>query len=128
MPTFDFANVLRKLLAAAISAAASPVTAVLAAAALLSTFLEDILTFFNDSLELPSFSLPTIPASYDSDFLKLIFYAIHFDLVVDFLNMVLGFVSAALEFGVQFIISLTAVLVCVGVYRVVRSQLKDVVG
>lgn len=128
MPTFDFANVVRKLIAAAVSAAASPVTGVLAAASLLAIFLEDILTFFNDTIKLPSFSLPSIPSEYDSDFLRLIFYAIKFDLVKDFVNLVLSFISSCLAFGVKFIVSLLAVLVLVGVYRVIRKQLKDVVG
>lgn len=128
MPTFDFANVLRKLLSAAVSAAASPVTAVLAGAALLSAFLDDIIQFFTDDFSLPTFEFPSISLYDGSDLLSLCLYAVNFDLAADFIDCVLTFVSAALSFGVKFFISLNAVLIAVGVYRVVRRQLKDVVG
>ena len=129
MPTFDFANVLRKLLAAAISAAASPVTAVLAGAALLSNFLDDILKFFNEDFHLPSFSLPQIPAAVaDHELLNLFLYSVNFDSCASFLNVVFSFISSLFSFAVSFFVSLNAILISVGVYRVIRSQLKDVVG
>ena len=129
MPTFDFANVLRKLLAAAISATASPVTAVLAGAALLSAFLDDILRFFNEDLKLPSLSIPNIPSAVaDNELLNLFLYAVDFDSCVSFLNLVFGFISSFFSFAVSFFVSVNAILIAVGVYRVIRSQLKDVVG
>ena len=128
MPTFDFANVLRKLLAAAVSAAASPVTAVLAGAALLSAFLDDIIQFFTDDFSLPTFQFPSINLGGGSDILSILLYAVNFDLAADYIDCVLRFVSSVLAFGVKFFISLNAILVSVGVYRVVRRQLKDVVG
>ena len=129
MPTFDFANVLRKLLAAAISAAASPVTAVLAGATLLSAFLDDILKFFNDDFFLPSLSLPEIPGAVaDNELLNLFLYAVNFDSCATFLNLVFNFISSLFSFAVSFFVSVNAILIAVGVYRVIRSQLKDVVG
>ena len=129
MPTFDFANVLRKLLAAAISAAASPVTAVLAGATLLSAFLDDILKFFNDDFSLPTLSLPEIPGAVaDNELLNLFLYAVNFDSCANFLNLVFNFISSLFSFAVSFFVSVNAILIAVGVYRVIRSQLKDVVG
>lgn len=129
MPTFDFANIFRKLLAAAVSVVASPVTAVLAAAALIAPFFEDIITFFNDDFSLPQIDFPEIVVPYDgSPFYQMLLYAVNSEMAIDFLNTIINWVKAALNFGIEFFVSLISVLCLVGIYKVVRRQLKDTVG
>lgn len=129
MPTFDFFNVARKLVAAAVSAAASPITVVLSAAVLLTGFFKRILDFFTVDLSLPTISLSGIDMpDYAQPYLSLFFYAVNADLCVDFLNSIIKFFDKFITFGVSFIASLFAVIVSVGIYRTVRANLKDMIG
>lgn len=129
MPTFDFGNIIRKLLAAAVSVVASPVTAVLAAAAVVAPFFEDIISFFNDEFNLPQIDCPEIVIPSDgSPFYQMLLYAVNSEMAIDFLNTIIDWVQSAINFGIEFFISLFSVICVVGVYRVLRRQLKDTVG
>lgn len=129
MPTFDFGNIVRKLLAAAVSVVASPVTAVLAAAVAIAPFFQDILNFFNDDFSLPEISFPKIVVPSDgSSFYQMLLYAVNSEMAINFLNTVIDWVQAAINFGIEFFISLFTVICIVGIYRVIRRQLKDTVG
>ena len=130
MPTFDFSNILRKIVAAAVSVAASPITAVLAGATILATFADEIVSFFSSDFSWPAFSLSSLPnlTQESNEILSLVLYAVDFDKVISFVDSVCSFFSGLLSFGVKFISSLLLVLVTVGAYKVVRKQLKDAFG
>lgn len=129
MPTFDFINFVRKIVAGAISAAASPITAVLAGAGLLATFLDDIVDFFSDDFQIPTIAFEGFDFPQDCEqFVKVFLYAIDFDTLQKIVNWVVGFVYSLIDFSLRYIVSLVGVLCAVGVYRVVRKQLKDVLG
>lgn len=117
------------MLATAVSVVASPVTAVLAAAAVVAPFFEDIISFFNDEFNLPQIDFPKIVIPSDgSSFYQMLLYAVNSDMAIDFLNTIIDWVQASINFGIEFFISLFSVICVVGVYRVLRRQLKDTVG
>ena len=128
MPTFDFINLVRKVVSTAVSAVASPTTAVLAGSALLATFLGEILSLFDLSLPQSLYSYGFNYPEGCEQYAKVFLYAIRFDFLLQLLNWVLGFFSSLVGYVLKFFISLITILVSVGVYRVIRSQLKDLIG
>lgn len=128
MPTFDFFNVVRKIVSTALNAAFSPVTIVLGAAALITTCFESIIQFFNDDFNLPSIQIPSLSLGESSDLVNFLLYAVNFDTALTFINSTLSFVSSFIDFFVTFMVSLLGVLISVGSYKLVRRQIRDTVG
>ena len=129
MPTFDFINFVRKIVAGAVSAVASPITAVLAGAGLLATFLDEIVSFFSDDFEIPTIAFEGFDFPQDCEqFVRVFLYAIDFDTLHSIINWVVVIAYSLIGFSLRYIVSLVGILCAVGVYRVVRKQLKDVMG
>lgn len=126
MPTFDFINIIRKIIQAAISTVCSPVGGVLAASALLMTLLSTFTDFFT-SFSFPSFSI-NLNFDTTSDLLQLLFYCVNVDLLVQILSSFFSIVTTIITFSCEFVISLAGVLLVVGAYKVVRQNLKDFVS
>lgn len=129
MPTFDFANVIRRLVSAALSAVASPITAVLAISSAITLLFDDIIKFFGEDLTLPQLSFEPLSLTDSADSLLRVFlYAVDFNTLVEIVNFILGFFQKFIIFSCSFVVSFIGVVVAVGAVKVVRKQLKDVMG
>ena len=129
MPTFDFGNIVRKIVSAAITAAASPIASTIAIAALLTPFVDDIMEFFVKDFDLPSFSVPSIPLPNGSSQLaSLLLYSINFDLAISICNSILSFLVGVVNLANQFLLSVLSVIVVSSSYKILRKTLRDYVG
>lgn len=123
MPTFDFSNVVKKLISVAVSVTASPVVWVIAAGTALSLSVGFLTTWW-DSISVPSIDAVTT-FSFDSDLLRVLMYAINSDMLVSIINWITNTIVNTINFLIQFSISLFVVLLTVGITSVIRKSLKD---
>lgn len=123
MPTFDFSNIIKKLVSTAIQVSCSPVTWVLAAATALSVSVSYLTDWFN-SITIPQLSVDN-SLIFNSDILKLLLYLVNFDTLLDILISIVNFITSAINFLIRFVISLFSVLIPVIVQSVIRKSLKD---
>lgn len=123
MPTFDFSNIIKKIVSVGISAVASPVVWVLAAAGTLSAAVGYYTTWF-DSISVPSVESIT-SFNFDSQILQVLMYAVNADFLATIITWVFNTVINTINFLIQFLCSMLVVLLGVGVASVIRKSLKD---
>lgn len=125
MPTFDFANIINKIVRTAVSAVANPVVILTAFAAAFTAALTVYVKFFTD-LSLPRVEFFSLNfSSFDSDWLSFICYLVDYETlssIFDFvLQVALGFIPVCLTFFVS-------LFTFYWVYRcamTIRAALKD---
>lgn len=122
MPTFDFANIIRKVVSVAITVACNPVTIVIAAAGIIAGLLAD----FGQAYALPTISVPENIGWVDSSgLLELVLYCINYSALVSIINFTFSSVVTIINFSLRFAAGLLTVVTMVAAYRAVRSKIKD---
>lgn len=120
MPTFDFGNILRKLVGGAVTALASPYAAALAGA----LAMDAIFVALVGDIKIPSWSAPTA-VSFESDLLQVLLYCVNYDLIATAIRNICEFGASVCELLIHTVLGLGGAVVGWGVYRVVRAQIKD---
>ena len=123
MPTFDFANILRKIVTVSLAVALNPLTAVLSVAGVLTA----LLSWFDSNISIPDIGrIPEVINLYDSTgLLELLLYCVNWPLLQTHLNWCLEFLRLCLGYFLTYCSSLFFVLVSVGVFKVVRRKVRD---
>lgn len=126
MPTFDFANILRKIVTVSLSVALNPLTAVLSVAGVLTA----LLSWFDANVSIPDIvQVPEVIHVNDSSgLLELLLYCVNWPLLHSHLNWCLEFLRLSLGYFLTYCSSLFFVLVSVGIFKVVRRKVRDFVS
>lgn len=126
MPTFDFANILRKIVTVSLSVALNPLTAVLSVAGVLTA----LLSWFDANVSIPDIGqVPEVIHVNDSSgLLELLLYCVNWPLLYSHLNWCLEFLRLSLGFFLTYCSSLFFVLVSIGIFKVVRRKVRDFVS
>lgn len=126
MPTFDFANILRKIVTVSLSVALNPLTAVLSVAGVLTA----LLSWFDANVSIPDIvQVPEVINVYDSSgLLELLLYCVNWPLLHSHLNWCLEFLRLSLGYFLTYCSSLFFVLVSIGIFKVVRRKVRDFVS
>lgn len=126
MPTFDFANILRKIVTVSLSVALNPLTAVLSVAGVLTA----LLSWFDANVSIPDIvQVPEVINVYDSTgLLELLLYCVNWPLLHSHLNWCLEFLRLSLGYFLTYCSSLFFVLVSIGIFKVVRRKVRDFVS
>lgn len=120
MPTFDFGNILRKLVGGAVTALASPYAAALAGALAMDAIFVSLV----GNVKIPSWNAPTA-VSFQSDLLQVMLYCVNYDLIANAIRYICDFGASVCELLIHTVLALGGAVVGWGVYRVVRAQIKD---
>lgn len=126
MPTFDFSNIVKKIISLAVQASCSPIVVVLASATVIHSIVGNFTQWFSSisiSNLLSKYQLST--EIFQSDLLSLFLYAIAWDETAEVINFVLSAFGSLLDFIITFSISLVGALIPLGVALVLRKSLKD---
>ena len=126
MPTFDFANILRKIVTVSLSVALNPLTAVLSVAGVLTA----LLSWFDANVSIPDIvQVPEVIHVNDSTgLLELLLYCVNWPLLHSHLNWCLEFLRLSLGYFLTYCSSLFFVLVSIGIFKVVRRKVRDFVS
>ena len=126
MPTFDFANILRKIVTASLAVALNPLTAVLSVAGTLTA----LLIYFEANVSIPDIvQVPEVINIYDTTgLLDLLLYCVNWPLLHTHLAWCLNFLRLCLGYFLTYCSSLLFVLVSVGIFKVVRRKIRDFVS
>lgn len=126
MPTFDFANILRKIVTVSLSVALNPLTAVLSVAGVLTA----LLSWFDANVSIPDIvQVPEVIHVNDSSgLLELLLYCVNWPLLHSHLNWCLEFLRLSLGYFLTYCSSLFFVLVSIGIFKVVRRKVRDFVS
>lgn len=124
MPTFDFSNILRKIVTVSLAVALNPITAVLSVAGVLTA----LLSWFDSNISIPDIGhIPEVINLYDSTgLLELLLYCVNWPLLHTHLNWCLEFLRLCLGYFLTYCSSLFFVLVSVGLFKVVRRKVRDI--
>lgn len=126
MPTFDFSNIINKLLRASLLLVANPITTILSVSLILTTLIDNITDWF-DVISLDNI-MPSISYIYDSDITGLLLYAIAWDKFVEVYQFIGKFIAETFEFTIKYFITTTSILITVGVTKIMRTALKSFFG
>ena len=126
MPTFDFANILRKIVTASLAVALNPLTAVLSVAGVVTS----LLIYFEANVSIPDIvQVPEVINIYDTTgLLDLLLYCVNWPLLHTHLAWCLNFLRLCLGYFLTYCSSLLFVLVSVGIFKVVRRKIRDFVS
>lgn len=126
MPTFDFSNILRKIVTVSLSVALNPLTAVLSVAGVLTA----LLSWFDANVSIPDIvQVPEVIHVNDSSgLLELLLYCVNWPLLHSHLNWCLEFLRLSLGYFLTYCSSLFFVLVSIGIFKVVRRKVRDFVS
>ena len=125
MPTFDFANIINKIVRTVVSAVANPVVILTAFAAAVTAALTVYVKFFTD-LSLPSVEVFNFNfSSFDSDWLKFFCYLVDYETFVSIFGFVLQVAFNFIPVCLTFFISLFALYWVFKCAKTVRAALKD---
>ena len=126
MPTFDFANILRKIVSVTISVAFSPLTIVVTAATVVPSLLSEWVSVFDlpDWFKVPS----AVDISDNSHLVQFALYIINYDLIASIINWAIGFVSSLIEFIIEGLATFTVAGATLYAYKIIRVKIKDLVS
>lgn len=122
MPTFDFGNILRKMVGGLVTSLASPYAAALAGALAMDAIFVSLV----GDVKIPSWSAPSaVSNAIESDLLQLMLYCVNYDLISTAIRHICEFGASVCELLIHTVIGLGGAVVGWGVYRVIRAQIKD---
>lgn len=129
MPTFDFSNIINKLVSATLSVVANPVVILTAFAAALSGAVGIYVSYFAD-LSLPS--LPNISLDFSGDmnslWADLAGYILAYDTLREIFNFVIRFFAGLIPAIITFIASLFTAFWAYKVANAIRASVQDFGG
>lgn len=121
MPTFDFFNLVRRVVGAAIKAAFSPTGIVLGLTAGLTALATSFYSLFDFSWLSYNFTFPTDSSTLS----QFVLYCIAYDRLVSILNPTWSFIVNLITFVGTFFASLVTAVCAVGVAKVCRRAIYD---
>ena len=124
LPTFDFGNILRKLVGGTVTTLASPYVAALAGA----VAIDKIFVSLVGDIAIPSWNAPSAVSMDGNALLQLMLYCVNYDLVATVIGHICRFGAGVCELIIHTLLGLGGAVVGWGVYRVVRAQIKDFLG
>lgn len=123
MPTFDFSNIVRKIVSAALVTIRNPIAICAAVIALITPLISTFTTWFN------SFQFDGISGSigfvYDDDLTRLLLYSIAWDLYVEVFINIGNFIISTVNLLIRISITSFSVISIYGACRALRSIIKD---
>lgn len=130
MPTFDFFNVVRRLISASLSLVANPVAALLAFSAVVGTVGAAFVAFFSDLgiPELGTLDVSTLFSNFDSDWLAFILYTMDVGSFVELFDFCISTINGLISFVLLFFPTFFVGLWAYRVYLTLRNQIKDTAG
>lgn len=122
MPTFDFANIIKKLIAGVIQASCSPIVICLGFATIIGTCVNKFTDWF-DSIKFNQ--TVSLSIDYENDLIQLVLYCINWQILQDIFETLLEFIFSSLTFICHFGISVIVAIVPTFILCVLRKSLKD---
>ena len=125
MPTFDFANIINKIVRTVVSAVANPVVILTAFAAAVTAALTVYVRFFTD-LSLPRVEFFSLNfSSFDSDWNNFFCYLVDYETLVSIFDFVLQVAFNFIPVCLTFFVSLFTLYWVFKCAKTIRAALKD---
>lgn len=124
LPTFDFGNILRKVVGGAVTTLASPYASALAGAVAIDAIFVSLV----GDITIPSWNAPSAVSVDGNGLLQLMLYCVNYDLIATAIGHICRFGAGVCELIIHTLLALGGAVVGWGVYRVCRAQIKDYLG
>lgn len=129
MPTFDFSNIVNKIVSAALAVVANPVVLLTVFAGVLSASVGVYVSYFSD------LTLPTLPSisldvgeHMDSLWADLVGYIFAYDVLKDIVSFVVHFIAGLIPAVLTFVVSLFSAFWAWKAANAIRASLQDLGG
>ena len=126
MPTFDFSNIVNKIVSAALAVVANPVVLLTVFAGVLSASVGVYVSYFSD------LTLPTLPSisldvgeHMDSLWADLVGYIFAYDVLKDIVSFVVHFIAGLIPAVLTFVVSLFSAFWAWKAANAIRANLAD---
>lgn len=125
MPTFDFNNIVKKLIAAGVAVTCSPVLSILAVSSLVAGIVTGFTTFFDEVIQVPDFQVERFGDIFNGHITSILLYAVNFDLCITFIKTFVSILVSVLKFSIVMGISSLTLFVTYGTYKIVRKTVNQ---
>lgn len=125
MPTFDFSNILSKIVRTALNAVANPFTIITTASAAITMAVTHWISTFDIDLPSIDFDSSAFSEWIGDDWMDLVAYTIDYNTIKELGNFVIFLAASILPALITFIISCIGLYWTYKTYMTLRASLKD---